>query len=120
LLTGADVLAPVLSQCRSPHPDCGKETILSTASANEQQHSTHRTMRLPIVGTAGAFLEQRNFARLGERDAVEQLGDDHPCPEALICERVAEPVGIGDRSGERDERRQYEISAYGGLKPVEH
>src|SRR5262249_3943312 len=98
--TGALTLLPVGRERGAPHRHGALEPILAGTTAGEDDQAAHglgRQLRAP-----GAFPVQINLALLGERDAVDELGNRAPRPEARRGEHLPEQVGIGHSPRERD------------------
>jgi hypothetical protein len=74
---------------------------LQTATSEHDQ-SAKLASSLPIVGAAGALLEQIDFALLGERETVDQFRDDLPRPVCRVGKHLAEQLRIVHRIGQFD------------------
>ena len=70
--------ASICAKRGAPDPDRRKKTIFPTAAADQNYDAA---ASLPVIGASSALLEQRKLARLGQRQAIDQLGDHAPRPK---------------------------------------
>ena len=110
LLAGRNVLAPIGTKRGPPNGDGRQEAILASPTSSEQDQAPHVAAGLSAVAAAGALLEQLDLARLGQRQAVDDLRDHLPRPETQRFEGAAEQLAVGHRLAERDGGRHHGAS----------
>src|SRR5262249_23770847 len=99
-LTGGLIPPPVGAERAAPHRNGALEPVLAGAAASQDDQAAHRAGRQ--LRAAGALLEQIDLALLSQRDAVDQLGNRAPGPEARRGEDLAEQGRVGHGPGQRD------------------
>src|SRR5262249_2341549 len=98
--TGGLIPPPVGAERAAPHRNGALEPVLAGAAASQDDQAAHRAGRQ--LRAAGALLEQIDLALLSQRDAVDQLGNRAPGPEARRGEDLAEQGRVGHGPGQRD------------------